>query len=100
MRHGIRISTRAMLAGFSPFCPWLDFHFQLNLQGSEQLTVQDYYRYSMDWLRVSDAVYVLSGWQNSTGTKFEIAEAKQLGIPVFYEDQGITVEALSNRGLN
>ena len=31
MRRGMRMSTEIFLAGFSPFCPWLDYQFQLML---------------------------------------------------------------------
>jgi hypothetical protein len=33
-----------------------------------------------------DAVVVVPGWERSSGTKAEIAEAEKLGIPVFYAD--------------
>ena len=94
MRRGMRMATRALLAGFSPFCPWCDHHFQLMLRDGETLTVEDYYRYSMAWLRRADAVYVLKGWESSKGTKAEIYVAMSLGIPVYYESD-ISVEALA-----
>lgn len=85
MRRGMRVSTEVLLAGYAPFSPWLDFHFQLMLRGAEKLTVEDYYEYSLAWLRVSDVVLVLPGWENSKGTKAEIAEAHRLMIPVVYD---------------
>ena len=84
IREGMRWGTRVMLAGFAPFVPWLDFHFQLMLRDGETLTVQQYYDYSMAWLEASDAVFVTPGWLNSAGTKMEIVRAVELGIPVFY----------------
>lgn len=37
------------------------------------------------WLmRKCDAVVVVPGWETSSGTKAEIAEAEKRGIPVFY----------------
>lgn len=85
IREGMAAGTRLFAKGYSPFVPFHDhlFHFQ---PGSEALTVQDYYRYSLDWLSVSEAVLVLPGWENSVGTKAEIAEAERLGIPVFYDE--------------
>lgn len=53
-------------------------------------SVGQFYNYSMEWLKVSDAVFVvpnamdLKDWQDSKGTLAEIAEAEKLGIPVFY----------------
>ena len=84
MRKGIRLSTEVFINGFSPFCPWLDYQFQLMLREGETLKVEDYYRYSIDWLKVSDAVLVVDGWENSKGTKEEIKFAYQIGIPIFY----------------
>lgn len=84
MRRGMRWSTRVMLAGHAPFCPWIDYHFQLQLQEHEELTVEDYYAYSLAWLQVSDVVFVTPGWEKSKGTHAEIAEARRLGIPVVF----------------
>jgi hypothetical protein len=84
MREGIRLSVRVMLEGFSPFSPWLDYHFQLMLRGDERLTVPDYYKYSMRWLEVSDAVLLVPGWESSKGTLKELQRARELDIPVFY----------------
>jgi hypothetical protein len=81
----MRKSVEVLLAGFSPFCPWLDYHFQLMLQGEESLQVKDFYNYSMAWLEVSDAVLVLPGFEKSKGTLAEIKRAKELNIPIYYE---------------
>lgn len=84
IREGLRWSTQVFLAGHAPFAPWLDFHFQLMLRDNENLTVEQYYQYSLEWLRVSDIVFVTPGWENSRGTYAEIAEATRLGIPIVY----------------
>jgi len=84
MRIGMRESTRIMLAGFSPFCPFLDYQFQLMLREGEELTIEDYYKYSLDWLEVSDVLVVLDWWENSKGTLGEMARAAELHIPVYY----------------
>lgn len=83
MRRGMRAGTEVFLAGFSPFVPWFDFHFQLMLRENEVLTVEDYYRYSMAWLEVSDAVLLLPNSENSKGTQAELARARELGIPIY-----------------
>ena len=85
IREGMRLSTKVFLAGFAPFCPWLDFHFTLMLRDGESLTVPNYYRYSMAWLEVSDAMLIgdWPGCENSTGTKAEIQMAGELGIPIY-----------------
>ena len=89
MREGMRWATKVFLAGHAPFAPWLDFHFQLMLREGEVLEVSDYYEYSLSWLRVSEVVFVIPGWEQSVGTAAEIAEAERLGIPVVYDMEGI-----------
>lgn len=85
MRRGMRKSTEVFLRGHAPFSPWLDYQFQLMLREGEALDVEDYYRYSIAWLEVSDIVLVLPAWENSKGTKAEIDRAKELGIPVVFD---------------
>ena len=85
MRDGMRLATKVFLLGYSPFVPWFDFHFQLMLRDNEKLTVDDYYRYSLDWLEVSDAILLVPGWENSKGALAEIKRANELNVPVFYD---------------
>ena len=84
MRRGMRLATEVLLLGFSPWVPWFDYHFQLMLRDDEELTIEDYYKYSIAWLEVSDAVLVVEKSENSIGTKEEIKIANKLNIPVFY----------------
>jgi hypothetical protein len=84
MRRGMRKGVEVLLAGYAPFVPWLDFHFQLMLRDGEQLDVGDYYRYGLAWLDASEAVLVLGNSENSIGTQMEIARAVKLGIPIFH----------------
>lgn len=87
IRKGIRASTEIFLAGYAPFCPHLDHLFNLQLRENETLTVQNFYDYSIEWLKVSDIMVVLPGWENSDGTKKEIEIAESLNIPVYsYEE--------------
>ena len=83
MRRGMNLATNVFKAGFAPFCPHLDFHYALMVEEGEDFTVQEYYAYSMTWLEVSDAVLLLPGWRDSTGTMKEVNRAWHLGIPVF-----------------
>ena len=80
----MRVATELLLAGYSPFAPWFDYHFSLMLREGETLTVDDYYQYSMDWLEVAEAVVVVPNSENSKGTNKEIERAKELGIQVYY----------------
>ena len=85
IRKGIRLSTQILLMGHSPFSPWLDFLFQLFLRDEESLCVEDYYRYSIDWLLVSDVLLVMPGWRSSGGTAEEISRAFNAGIPIIFD---------------
>lgn len=84
IRVGQRASVEILLAGHEPFCPWLDYQFQFVLRDGERLTVEDYYRYSMAWLEVSDCMVVLAGWQTSKGTRAEMNRAMELGIKIYF----------------
>jgi len=84
MRRGMRRSTEVLLAGYAPFCPWLDYQFTLMLREDENITLEQYYNYSMAWLEVSDAVLVMPNSEKSKGTQAEIKRAYEIGIPVFY----------------
>jgi hypothetical protein len=44
----------------------------------------DYVSNNQPWLEVSDAIYVLEGWEGSEGTKYEISLAKENMLPVFF----------------
>ncbi len=85
MRKGMRMGVRVLREGIAPFVPWLDYQFQLMLQGGETLTIDDYYNYSLAWLEVSDAVLVLPGYESSKGTHREMKFARERDIPIFFE---------------
>ena len=84
MRKGMRAGLEVLLAGYAPFVPWFDYHLQLMLRGNENLMVQDYYNYSLAWLEVSDALYVILGSEKSVGTQNEIKRAQELNMPIYY----------------
>ena len=81
IKRGTYVCVRLLKKGYVPFCPWLDYNFHW----FGDLTIDDYYRYSMGWLEVSDCIYVLKHSEKSNGTQAEIKRAKELGIPVLYE---------------
>jgi len=83
MRKGIDACIDLLIEGFHPFCPWLDYHYVLGFRGAA-ITDEMLYAMSLEWLDVSDAVYVLEGSEQSLGTKREIERAHELGIPVYY----------------
>jgi len=80
--RGEEVCAKLFLLGFAPFCPWHDKDFVLR-RPDETFTVPMFYDYSMAWLEVSDAVFILPNSENSKGTQNEIARAKELKIPIF-----------------
>lgn len=88
--RGEQIASALFLMGYAPFTPWHDKSFVTD-NWDKEFTVSMFYQYSMEWLRVSDAVFVvpnihgLKDWQDSKGTLAEIEEAEKLDIPVFYK---------------
>lgn len=99
IRKGQRLCTELLLKGYDPFCPWFDFHFQLNLREGETLTVADYHRCSIAWMRVAEAVLVRELRPSSKGTKAEIKEAERLGIPVFFSVEDLDLYRKAGRFL-
>lgn len=89
IKRGVRASLDVLLAGLVPFSPFLDFQYWFYLRGNENITEKMIKDLSMAWLEVSDCVLVLPKWRKSGGTKLEIARAKELGIPVFYNLEDI-----------
>lgn len=85
MKKGLRMSVEIALLGFYPFAPWLDYLFTLISREGEELTLDWYYNYSLDFLSVCDAMFVLPNFENSKGTLREIEFAQKHRIPIFYD---------------
>lgn len=83
MRNMVRESVKVIFAGFTPFCPCLDFMYFLQLKDGERIKEASIKRLSKDWLEVCDAMILTEGWQRSAGTLAEIKFCKENNIPVF-----------------
>lgn len=87
--RGQHYAAKLFMDGFAPFTPWHDKEFVIE-NWDKEFTVKQFYDYSMEWLYASDCVFVLPNheglrdWQQSSGTLKEIAEAENMGIPVYY----------------
>ena len=81
--RGEKVCAELFRLGFAPFCPWHDKSYVIDLP-YDQFTIQQFYEYSIAWLKVSDAVLVLPNSEKSEGTQAEIRKAMELNIPVFY----------------
>jgi len=92
IRKGIRAGTEVLLAGYSPFIPWLDYNIFLQLRDNEQISVSDIREHSLAWLEVTDAILVLPDYENSKGTLAEIKRAGELSIPVYYNLEDLKSE--------
>jgi hypothetical protein len=66
--------------GFAVFVPGLDFLQGVIFGNWDYL---DYFDNSQPWLDVSDAVFLVPGWEKSKGTAKEIERAKSKNIPIF-----------------
>ena len=82
IQRGIDASVEALLSGVIPFSPFLDF--QLVLASRGKIDIPMIREYSMEWLYACEEIWVLPNWETSTGTKAEIAVAKELGLPIIY----------------
>lgn len=67
-------------AGYNPFVPCLVDHMGRTFGWEDYKT---YFEFVTAWLVVSDALYLVSGWETSAGTKREIEMAWENHIPVF-----------------
>lgn len=74
--------------GCSTFVPGMDFLAGL-VHGD--WIYQDYFTNNQPWLEVSEAMFVVLGWEKSVGTSKEIKLAHQHNIPVLY-----TIEEVQN----
>ena len=81
IKRGTQVCADLLKKGYSPFCPWLDFQFTW----FADITREEYLRYSMDWLEVSDCIYVLKNSEDSKGVQAEIKRAKELNIDIIFE---------------
>ena len=81
--RGQKVCATLLASGFSPFCPWHDRTYIIDCP-EDLFSVSQMKAHSMEWLRVSDAVFTVYGWEKSQGALDEIAEANRLGIPVFH----------------
>ena len=89
MRAGIEACLKVLYHGMAPFCPWLDYLFVL-MDRQRCLPEKWYYDYSIAFLEVCDAMWVINQRGNGYGVAKEIEIAEGMGIPIFYrfEDLG------------
>ena len=79
IRAAETIGLEVARMGMAPLIPHSMYRFF-------QLSMPDAFWESstMEMMRAADALMVRRGWQGSIGTMSEIAEAKRIGLPIFY----------------
>lgn len=80
--RGEKACARVFEFGMSPFCPWHDKTYCMELTDKDTPKEQ-FYKHSIAWLEVSDAVYVISGQGDGGGVDAELEIARKKGIPIF-----------------
>lgn len=78
--RAIRFGHELHLRGFVPFVP----HWAIAQQLYQPWTPAEWLEYDFVWLDKCDVVFRLVG--ESLGSDQEVSRAKNLGIPVFYEN--------------
>jgi hypothetical protein len=94
IRQGIEKAVELMQMGYAPFCPFLDFQYGLKAEAPLEV----YQEASLEWMKASDVVYVLPGWEHSKGTINEMRLAQKIGIPVVFSVGQLAKVKLKKRG--
>lgn len=83
MGDGERAARLVFQAGFSPFAPWHDARYYMDMTRPERadLDVEFFKRQSMRFVEAADVVLLLDTWERSSGARAERAYAQELGIP-------------------
>jgi hypothetical protein len=78
------VAERLALRGLHFFCP------HLNTYDMHRLPVFPQFWYDLDIniLRRCDAIYIMTGWENSKGARWELKVARAIGLKVYWEDRG------------
>lgn len=88
--RGQKACAELFKKGYAPFCPWHDKSYVID-NPDDKFTVDQFYEYSIAWLKVSDAMLLLPGWTGSKGTLAEYKIAIDMGMPVFRDIDAMCV---------
>lgn len=81
VRHAEELMLDLSLAGFATYCPHVQNRFMFG-RIPEPLALE----VCFEWVRRSDALALVEGWQRSSGTLKEIHLARERGMMIFGED--------------
>ena len=86
VKKAIEVFWQLVKKGHYPYIPHLS-HF-IHLETPEYITPppqEFWYKFDLEWLKCCDAIFMLEGWENSRGARFELETAKKLGLKVFFK---------------
>ena len=86
--HAKAAAVEMTRQGWAVFTPHLNSgHFEELLP---ELTGGDWLSRCVAWLECCDAIYILSGSEQSVGTGIEVGLAKSLGLEIIHEQPPVT----------
>lgn len=84
VRNAIRKFIELERCGHEPFVPHLS-HF-IHIELDEDLSPDFWYNYDLSFIEHwAEAIYMLEGWELSTGSNLELTRAKELGLKIMYQ---------------
>lgn len=98
IKMGLKVCSYLLSKDFIPFCPWTDFLFHLVANEMNTPTLEQYRRYCLSLIEISDLVFVISGFcginpatqkilYSHDGVRTEVRHAQKHGIPIYlYRD--------------
>jgi hypothetical protein len=87
IRRAEDVAFNVACLGAMPLCPHTNTRF---FDGT--LTAEFWLSGTMELMKRCDAVFLVSGYEDSEGSKEEVVKALELNMPVFYPDQYLDLE--------
>jgi hypothetical protein len=82
----IDASRKLIKLGFAPFCPAVDMLYYLGGPIDGSPSPDEIKAYSLAWLPACEALLLMPGWRDSSGTLAEIDASSTIGpLPIFTE---------------
>jgi len=86
--HHARVVARSLWdRGWAVICPHANTAF-FGGEGSHEVDRLKWLEGDFEFIRRSDAIYMLSNWKQSQGAQEELKLAFQLGKKIYYEENG------------
>jgi hypothetical protein len=86
-------SINLLKRGWAVICPHLNTcHFEL-YEDEIGYTHDDWLKMDFEILERCDAIFMLKNWKDSKGAKMELDYARELGITIYFENDGYPNES-------